>query len=86
MEENESKIYSKVPAKISPWSNVKSFFMKPVQLDLTPYEKKVFNEVKNFWMGEIYFDKGFHFRMASNEVNNQVSPTDSEEPNIKIGL
>ena len=32
MEENESKVYSKVPAKLSPWTNFKNFLFQDVEI------------------------------------------------------
>ena len=82
MEENESKVYSKVPAKISPWTNVKSFFLQPITLELTPYESKVFKEVKDFWNQEIYFDKGFHLRKQQVDAE----PIINKEPEVTVNL
>ena len=62
MEENETKAYSKVPAKVSPWSSFKSFVCQEIVLELTPYQKKIFSEVSDFWNQEIYYDNGLHLR------------------------
>ena len=62
MEENETKAYSKVPAKVSPWSSFKSFICHEIVVELTPYQQKIFSEVSDFWNQEIYYDKGFHLR------------------------
>ena len=80
MEENdEVKAYSKVPAKVSPWSSFKSFALYPIVLELTPYQQKVFNEVSDFWNQEIYFDKGIHLRPRQREEQEDV-------PELKVNL
>ncbi len=78
MEENESKVYSKVPAKVSPWTNFKNFIFQPIVVELSSKEQKVFKEVHDFWNQEIYFDKGFHLRA--------VTPVTVEEPEVKVTL
>ncbi len=62
MEENESKEYTKVPAKVGMWSSFKSYWLQPIVVELTPYQKKIFKEVSDFWNQEVYYDKGFHLR------------------------
>ncbi len=66
MEENETKEFSKVPAKVSPWSSFKSFMYHEIVVELSPYQQKIFNEVSNFWNQEIYYDKGLHLRPRQN--------------------
>ncbi len=78
MEENETKAYSKVPAKVSAWSSFKSFLFHEIVLELTPYQQKVFREVSDFWNQEVYFDKGFHLRPRQSEVQ--------EEPELNVSL
>lgn len=83
MEENESKVYSKVPAKVTPWSSFKSFLFQDIVLELTPYQSKVFKEVHDFWNQEIYFDKGFHLRprqVVAAKINGD------EAPEVKVEL
>ena len=82
MEENESKVYSKVPAKLSPWTNFKNFLFQDIVLELTPYQKKVFKEVHDFWNQEIYFDNGFHLRPQQEAQ----FVTEGVEPEIKVRL
>ncbi len=79
MEENETKTYSKVPAKVSLWSSFKSFMCHEIVLELTPYQQRVFNEVSNFWNQEIYFDKGFHLRPRQQAVEQEV-------PEVNVNL
>lgn len=87
MEENESKIYSKVPAKISKWDSFKSFWMQEITVELTPKQKKVFKEVSDFWNQEIYFDKGFHIRPCSMEfADEQELKSEKDEAEAKISL
>ena len=79
MEENEIKAYSKVPAKVSPWSSFKSFVCHEIVLELTPYQQKIFNEVSDFWNQEIYYDKGLRLRPR------QKAET-QEMPEINVSL
>lgn len=58
MEENNSKEYSKVPVKAGFWEGVKSFWLQPIVIELTPKQTKVFREVHEFWNQEIHFEKG----------------------------
>lgn len=63
--ENNSSVYTKVPAKLSPWTSFKNFLFQDIVVELTPKQEKVFKEVRDFWTQEIYFDKGFHLRPYS---------------------
>ena len=63
--ENNSSVYTKVPAKISPWTSFKNFLFQEIVVELTPKQEKVFKEVRDFWTQEIYFDNGFHLRPYS---------------------
>ena len=69
MENNEieknSSGYTKVPAKVSPWTSFKNFLFQDIVVELTPKQEKVFKEVRDFWTQEIYFDNGFHLRPYS---------------------
>ena len=58
MEENEEKVYSKVPAKVDTWTSFKKVALYPVTVELTPYQQKVFKEVSDFWNQEIYIESG----------------------------
>ena len=78
MEENEEKIYSKVPAKVDNWSSFKKIALYPITVELTPYQQKIFKEVSDFWNQEVYFDKGFHLRPRQSEVQ--------EEPELNVSL
>lgn len=86
MDENESKIYSKVPAKVTQWSSFKTFWTQEIKLELTPYESKVFKEVSDFWNQEIYFKKGFHLRPANSVQFEEAPAVSGDEPEIKINL
>ena len=81
MDENEVKDYTKVPAKLSPWSSFKNFWLKPIVLELTPYQEKVFKEVHDFWNQEVYYDKGFHLRPRQ-----EFAGINDEEPEVNISL
>ena len=78
MEENEVKSYSKVPAKVGFWSSFKTFALKPIVVELTPYQQKVFKEVSDFWNQEVYFDNGFHLRPRQSAA--------PEEPELEVSL
>ncbi len=81
MENNEneknSSVYTKVPAKVSPWTAFKNFLFQEIVIELTPKQEKVFKEVRDFWTQEIYFDNGFHLRPNSDreESNEEVKVT-----------
>lgn len=85
MNENESKVYAKVPAKVSVWTEVKNFWLQPIVLELTPYQKKVFQEVHDFWNQEIYFDNGFHLRKQS-AVENTEPVVETPDVETKFSL
>ena len=68
--EKKSSDYTKVPAKVSPWTSLKNFLFQDIVVELTPKQKKVFKEVRDFWTQEIYFDSGFHLRPYSYRVEN----------------
>ena len=74
MENNEneknSSVYTKVPAKVSPWTSFKNFLFQDIVVELTPKQEKVFKEVRDFWTQEIYFDNGFHLRPYSYRKEN----------------
>lgn len=66
MDNNENNsVYTKVPAKVSPWTSFKNFLFQDVVVELTPKQEKVFKEVRDFWTQEVYYDKGFHLRPNS---------------------
>ncbi|MBR3133851.1 MAG: hypothetical protein IKG56_00125 [Clostridia bacterium] len=80
MEENKNNEYSKVPVKTGFWQSFKAFWLQPVVIELTPYQKKVFNEVRDFWNQEIHFENGsIVLRKAEDE-------TTTEEPEVKVSL
>lgn len=83
MENNEnernSSSYTKVPAKVSPWTSFKNFLFQDIVVELTPKQEKVFKEVRDFWTQEIYFDNGFHLRPYSYRKEN-----DSEEAKVSL--
>lgn len=63
---NDSKVYSKVPVKAGFWQRFKSFWTQPITLELTPKEKKVFAEVHAFWNQEVVVENGkVHLKKAS---------------------
>lgn len=80
MEENEEKIYSKVPAKVNTWTSFKQFALHPVTVELSPYQQKVFKEVSDFWNQEIYLESG-ELRLRPRD-----SVQEDNEPEIKVEL
>ncbi len=65
-ENNENKVYSKVPVKVGFWQKFVDFWAQPITLELTPKEQKVFGEVHDFWNQEVAYENGgLHLRKAS---------------------
>ena len=92
-ENNESKVYSKVPAKITMWTSFKNFWLQPITLELTPSQKKVFTEVHNFWNQEVYINKGvLHLRKGEDQLTQEAEAQSAaqaqsdDEPEVKISL
>ena len=44
---------SSLPAVVSVWTKVRNFLCKEINLELTPKQEKVFQEVHDFWTQEI---------------------------------
>ncbi len=42
-----------LPAVVSVWTKVRNFLCKEINLELTPKQEKVFQEVHDFWTQEI---------------------------------
>lgn len=82
-EKVESKVYSKVPAKVTMWNSFKNFWLHPIVLELTPHQKKVFQEVHDFWNQEIYIEKG-EVRLRKPQTADSI--INEEEAEIKISL
>ncbi len=84
MEENENKsAYTKVPAKVSPWTSFKNFLFQDIVVELTPKQAKVFKEVREFWTQEVYYDKSdkcVHLR------KNRFSEVDDELKDVNVSL
>ena len=78
-EANESNVYSKVPVKAGFWTSFKNFWLQPITLELTPHQKKVFQEVRDFWNQEVYVEKGeIRLRKRADSIE--------EEPEVKVSL
>lgn len=58
VQNNANGEYAKVPVKKGFWQSFKAFWLQPVTLELTPYQKKVFQEVHDFWNQEIHVENG----------------------------
>ena len=72
----QSTEYTKVPVKKGFWQSFKAFWLQPVVLELTPHQKKVFQEVHDFWNQEVHVENG-------NVVLRKVAIT---EPQVKVSL
>lgn len=79
-ENNEEKIYSKVPAKVDTWTSFKNIALHPITVELTPYQKKVFQEVSDFWNQEIYLESG-ELRLRPRDSAEEI-----DEPEVKVEL
>ena len=79
---NESKVYSKVPAKVSMWTSFKNCWLHPIVLELTPHQKKIFQEVHDFWNQEVYVEKG-EVRLRKPQAD---SIMEQEETEVKVSL
>ena len=53
MEENKEVNEQSLPSKVSGWSKVRKFLTYEINVELTPYQEKVFGEVRDFWQQEI---------------------------------
>ena len=81
-ENNENKAFAQVPAKIGFWNSFKNFWLQPVKLELTPYQRKVFKEVHDFWNQEIYLEHGEIKLRKPDSIVKEAK----EEPEIDINL
>lgn len=54
----DKQVYSQVPAKVSPWTSFKTFMLKPIVVELTPHQKKIFQEVRDFFNQEVVCEHG----------------------------
>ena len=70
--------YAQVPVKTGFWNSFKNFWLQPIVLELTPYQKKVFQEVHDFWNQEIVVEHG--------EVHLRKAQSLDEEPDITVSL
>ena len=74
MEENNNQEFAKVPVKSGFWQSFKAFWLQPIVLELTPYQKKVFQEVHDFWNQEIHVENGSIVLKKAQEEKNEVEP------------
>ncbi len=75
---NQSNVYAQVPVKTGFWNSFKNFWLQPITLELTPYQKKVFQEVHDFWNQEIVVENG--------EVHLKKAQSYDDEPDITVSL
>lgn len=75
---NQPSAYAQVPVKTGFWNSFKNFWLQPITLELTPYQKKVFQEVHDFWNQEIVVEHG--------EVHLRKAQSYDEEPDITVSL
>lgn len=57
-----------LPTKVSGWTKVKNFLFQEVTIELTPYQQKVFKEVKDFWCQDITWKKVKDFLLQDIEI------------------
>ena len=74
--QQQSTEYTKVPVKSGFWQSFKAFWLQPVVLELTPYQKKVFKEVHDFWNQEIAVEDG----------NVILKKAETVEPKVNVAL
>lgn len=75
---NQPSAYAQVPVKTGFWNSFKNFWLQPITLELTPYQKKVFQEVHDFWNQEIVVEHG--------EVHLRKAQSYDDEPDITVSL
>ena len=68
--------YAKVPVKKGFWQSFKAFWLQPVVIELTPHQKKVFQEVHDFWNQEVRVENG----------NVVLKKANTAEPEINVSL
>ena len=81
--QNENQVFSKVPAKLSPWASFKNFLFKPIVVELTPYQRKVFQEVRDFWNQEIVYEAGNVFLRKPVSADD-VQPEETTEVKVEL--
>ena len=75
-----------LPAVVSVWTKVRNFLCKEINLELTPKQEKVFQEVHDFWTQEIT-EKSVHdflfYEITGEKVKNflfkEIEITDNIE-------
>ena len=64
------------------WTSFKNFWLHPIVLELTPHQKKIFQEVHDFWNQEVYVEKG-EVRLRKPQDD---SIMEQEETEVKVSL
>lgn len=68
MEEKEVVNEQALPSKVSGWTKVKNFLCYEVKVELTPYQEKVFGEVRDFWQQDITWKSFKEFWLQDIEI------------------
>ncbi len=68
MEEKEVVNEQALPAKVSGWTKVKKFLTYEIKLELTPYQEKVFGEVRDFWQQDVTWNSFKEFWLQDIEI------------------
>lgn len=61
-----------LPSEISVWTKVRNFLFKEINLNLTPKQEKVFQEVHDFWNQEITGEKVKNFLFKEIEITDNI--------------
>lgn len=67
--ENNSK---NLPSEVSVWTKIRNFLCQDINLELTPKQAKVFQEVHDFWHQEITGEKIKKFLFKEVEITGDV--------------
>ena len=67
--ENNSK---NLPSEVSVWTKIRNFLCQDINLELTPKQAKVFQEVHDFWHQEIAGEKIKKFLFKDVEITGDV--------------
>ncbi len=63
---------SNLPTEVSIWTKIRNFLFQDMELELTPKQEKVFQEVHDFWHQEITGEKVKNFLFKEIEITGDV--------------
>ncbi len=61
-----------LPTEVSLWTKIRNFLFQDMELELTPKQEKVFQEVHDFWHQEITGEKVKNFLFKEIEITGDV--------------